>query len=276
MNLFPLLSFETLRFTNSFLLLFLEARFHHGSYQDVCRVEEPDLSVVVLEEVTIDRQYLLVVQLLNVEAHFEDLSQAVVFRAQLFQFIFNHLVYLEIRLLLINVWFWIIQELISVLAANLLIVILQAQCLCVSKLTLGLSLGQGDSVVSREYIVRIVTLLSCLHTLLLHLLLLIVIQLHRELNRYVLSQAFLRLDTRLDAVEGSPLSTSCALTHSVSKLALIENSDNLAILSNMVMLFVRIVMILSWNRLLPVAYVGDRILFIGQSRLIRIELRCGR
>ena len=66
-------------------------------------MEEPDLSVVVLEEVTIDRQYLLVVQLLNVEAHFEDLSQAVVFRAQLFQFIFNHLVYFEIRLLLINV-----------------------------------------------------------------------------------------------------------------------------------------------------------------------------
>ena len=82
------------------LLLDLEARLHQWPYQNVRGVHEPNLSIVILKEIAIHLQDLLIVQLLHIEAHFKDLAKAEVLRALHLQFVFHHLIELDIRQLL--------------------------------------------------------------------------------------------------------------------------------------------------------------------------------
>ena len=113
---------------NALLLLDLQTRLHQGPNQNVRGVHEPNLAIVVLEEIAIHLQDLPVLQLLQVEAHFKDLTKAEILRPLLLQFVFDHLIEFDIRQLF-DRRFGLLQELFLVLLANLLEVVVQAQCL---------------------------------------------------------------------------------------------------------------------------------------------------
>ena len=92
-----LLSLQLDLLLNALLLLDLETRLHQWPYQNVRGVHEPNLTVVILEEIAIHLQDLLILQLLHVEAHFEDLAKAEVLRSLHLQFVFHHLIEFNIR-----------------------------------------------------------------------------------------------------------------------------------------------------------------------------------
>ena len=60
-------------------------------------MHEPNLTIVILEKIAIHLQDLLILQLLYIEAHFEDLAKAEILRSHLLQFVFHHLIEFDIR-----------------------------------------------------------------------------------------------------------------------------------------------------------------------------------
>ena len=58
-------------------------------------MHEPNLSIVILEKITIHLQDFLIVQLLEVKAHLEHHTKTKVLRSQILQFILYHLTQLR-------------------------------------------------------------------------------------------------------------------------------------------------------------------------------------
>jgi len=83
---------------SSILFLFdVERTFQLGSHYDILAVKEPNLSIIVLVEVTVHLEYFDLVHLLNVEAHLQYGAKAVVTGSLTAQSLFNFFIHLRVR-----------------------------------------------------------------------------------------------------------------------------------------------------------------------------------
>ena len=200
-------------------------------------MHEPNLSVIILEKVAVHLKDLFIVQLLKIVADFQDLAQAKLFWTLLLQLIldsFSNFTFGQIYAFRLA----LLEDLYSVLIAYLLISIGQPQCLSVQKLVLFVQLQATKNQIIRALnVVQLVPLL------------LVVIQLHGELDWNVFSEAGMRLDASLHAVKSSPLQAVLTLVHRLLKLLKCQHFVGLVHLSKHLKIVILPVRLVSLDKL---------------------------
>ena len=133
LHFFLLILFHLDLIFDTFFVLQLLRTFDLRLDKDVLSIEEPDLTIVILEEITVDLEYFNFMDLLQVVAHFEDHSETVVLGSEDFELVFDLARKFDVlELFCGDAWLTIFMEVVSVLCSNQVEVIVESQCLDVS------------------------------------------------------------------------------------------------------------------------------------------------
>ena len=166
--------------------------------EDILSIEEPDLSVVILIEIAVHLQYLDWMDFLYVIAYFQDLAKAVVAWSHSLQSIFN---------LRVNLRDWNLLDIVLVFC-NDLVSIFTPDCIVV--------IFECKTFSFKEF--GVIGLYGLLKNKLV-----IVIDLHGEIDGYMFSQASSGFYTSLNALKSSPLTRGSLFFHHIDELCLVDN-----------------------------------------------------